>query len=176
MDAEILKTAASAPRLDKLKVRVDPAGRVVKQALYHHDANAIPQPVRELAAQEFPGSTPTRFETEYYAATGRAYEVEVKTQPGRNCEVAATAEGVKLYVECHVDPSVLPPPVAETVRRVAAGAKIIEAEHTIYASGDEEFSIELETPQGEVYVQVRADGTLIGRYRVVPAMIEVPLP
>lgn len=175
LDAEIVTTATTADKLDKLKVRVDADGKIVKQSLYHYDAAVIPKPVRDLAASTFEGSTAVRYETEWYADVGRIYEVEVDTKDGKHCEVAATPDGKLQYTECRIDPTTLPSEVAKTVHDLAGTQEILEAEKKTRADG-EEFTVEIADPGGDLYVRIAADGSLLGKYRRVPGIIEVPVP
>jgi hypothetical protein len=175
LDAEIVETAAAATKVDKMKVRVEDDGQIVKQSLYHFDANAIPKPVRDLAASEYAESTPVRYETEWYADVGRVFEVEVETKDGKHCEVAATADGTKRYTECRIEAAQLPSEVAATVHGIAGEHAILEAEHKVATDG-ESYSVEIDDPAGVLYVKVAADGSVIGKYRQVPGVIEVPVP
>jgi hypothetical protein len=175
LDAEIVETAITAPKLDKMKVRVDATGALVKQSLYHYDATAVPKAIRDLAAQQYPESTPVRYETEWYDDLGRVYEVEVQTKEGKRCEVAATPDGKLQYTECQLDPSELPSDVVATVHAIGGSATVLEAEHK-QRDGSEEYTVELELPSGELYLRIGPDGALLGKYRRVPGIIEVPVP
>ncbi len=175
LDAEIVKTAMTADRLDKVKVRVDADGKMLKQSLYHFDAAAIPKPIRDLAASTYPESTPVSYETEWYVEVGRVYEVEVDTKDGQHCEVAATPDGKLQYTECRIDPSTLPSAVAKTVHDMAGTREILEAEKKARGDG-EEYTVEIADPGGDLYLRIAADGSVIGKYRRVPGIIEVPVP
>jgi hypothetical protein len=174
LDAEIVKTAIVATKVEKMKVRVDAEGGIVKQSLYHDKADALPTAVTELAKTKFPGATVRHYETELYADRGRIYEVEVDHE-GKQCEVAATPAGEEVYVECHIDPASLSAELKATVDRVAPGGKLLEAE-TKKGKDIDEVTVEVESNGRELYVRMKPDGTLIQTLLRIPAVIEVPLP
>ncbi|MCA9712663.1 MAG: DUF1592 domain-containing protein, partial [Myxococcales bacterium] len=157
---------------DELRAAAD--GHLVKQSVYHDDADAIPEPVRALAAQRFPQATITGYETEHYADLGRIYEVEVD-DGGKSCEVAAQADGTEVYTECRIDPTTLDAKVKATVDAVAPGGRILEAETKKGPSVDE-ITVEVQAGDRELYLRIRPDGTLIEALRRIPAIVEVPLP
>jgi hypothetical protein len=174
LDAEIVKTAITATTVEKLKIRVDADGGIVKQSVYHDKADALPAPVLELAKTRFPNATVRHYETELYADRGRVYEVEVD-DGGKACEVAATPEGAEVYVECEVDPGTLSAEVKAGVEKAAPGGKILEAE-TKKGPGIDEITVEVEVGGRELYVRLRSDGSLVQVLRRLPAVVEVPLP
>jgi hypothetical protein len=169
-----VKTAISATTVQKAKIRVDASGGIVKQSLYHDQASAIPAKVLELAKAKFPSGAIRHYESELYADRGRVYEVEVD-DGGTHCEVAATPEGVEVYVECEVDPATLSAEAKATIEKVAPGGKVIEAE-TKKGPELDEITVEVETAGGELYLRLRADGSLVQALRRIPAILEVPLP
>ena len=173
LDAEIVKTASTAPNVEKIKIRLDAQGGVVKQALYHDQADVIPAAVLELAKTRFPKATITGYETELYADRGRVYEVRLD-DGGTECEVAASPEAVELYTECQVDPASLSAAVMATVEQAAPGGKILEAE-TKKGPELDELTVEVEQGGRELYVRMRPDGSLIQVLRRVPAIVEIPL-
>jgi uncharacterized membrane protein YkoI len=175
IDEEIAKAAASAEKVEKMQIRTDATGKIVKQALYHGDAAQIPEPVKKLAEEKFPGGKVLHYETELYADGGRVYEVEVKTKDGKQCEVAADAEGKERYVECRVSEKKMPPEVAKAVKAAAPGAKVLEAEVKTYPDR-EEWSVEVKAKDRELYLRLKPDGTLIDTHLRIPAILEVPLP
>lgn len=172
LDRELVETASRGAI--KMKVRTDATGALVKQSVYHRDQAAIPKPVHELAAKKFPGSKVEYVESELYAEHGRVYEIEVMTADNRKCEVAASAEGVELYEECIVDAATLPAPVADAVGKLYPGAKILEAE-TKKGPKMDEISIEVQVGEGEHYIRIKPDGTLIQRLVRIPAVVEIPI-
>lgn len=174
LDSEIVRTAITASQVDKLKVRVDADGGIVKQSIYHHQADALPAKVLEAAKTRFPNATIRYYETELYADRGRVYEVEVD-DAGKLCELASTPEGAEVYIECEVDPTSLAAELKATVEKQAPGGKIIEAE-TKKGPDVDEVTVEVEHDGRELYVRMRPDGTLIQTLRRIPAIIEVPLP
>lgn len=173
LDAEIVRTAAAAANVQKLKVRVDADGGIVKQSLYHDKADALPAKVIEAAKTRFPNATIRHYETELYADRGRVYEVEVD-DAGKLCELAATPEGAEVYVECEIDPTSLAAELKATVEKQAPGGKILEAE-TKKGPDVDEVTVEVEHDGRELYVRMRSDGTLIQTLRRFPAIIEIPV-
>lgn len=173
LDVELVETATTAPKVEKMRIRVDAQGTVVKQALYHDQASVIPAAVMELAKTRFPKATVIGYETERYADRGRVYEVRVD-DGGTECEVAASPEGVELYTECHVDPASLDAAVMATVEATAPGGKILEAE-TKKGPEIDELTVEVEQGGRELYLRLRPDGSLIQALRRIPAIVEVPL-
>ncbi len=175
LDAEITKTAASAAVVEKMKVRLDGEGNVVKQSLYHGSADAIPEAVRKLAETRFPGAKVTGYETELYADRGRVYEVEVDTTDGKHCELAASPAAEELYTECEVDPATLSDAVKAAIDKAAPGGKLLEAE-TKKGPDLEEITVEVEAGGEEFYLRINTDGSLIQKLRRIPAVVEVPVP
>jgi len=173
LDGELVKTASAGAI--KMKLRTDASGALVKQSVYHRDLAAIPKPVHDLAAQKFPGGKTAQVESELYREHGRVYEVEVTTADGKKCEVAASAEGVELYVECVVDPASLPAPVTAAIAKLYPDAKVLEAE-TKTGPNIDEITVEVQVGDSEHYVRIKPDGTVIERLVRVPAVVEIPLP
>lgn len=174
LDAELIGMAASGSPVVKMKIRTDGSGAIVKQAMYHHEDSAIPAAVRELASKTWPDARVVNYESELYAGTGRAYEVEVDA-PGGQCELSATADGTLLYQECRIDPSALPAALAAKVDELWPGAKVLEAE-TKKGPDVDEVTVEVEHGGREYYVRLKPDATVIQRLVRVPAIVEVPLP
>lgn len=174
LDGELVKLAAAGPA-KKMKIRTDAAGALVKQSVYHADQAAIPKPVHDLAAQKFPGSKVAQVESELYREHGRVYEVEITTADGKKCEVAASAEGSELYVECQADPATLPAPVAAAIAKLYPDAKVLEAE-TKTGPNVDEITVELQIGEGEHYLRMKPDGTVLERLVRIPAIVEIPLP
>jgi len=173
LDNEIVRTAITATKVEKMKVRVDADGGIVKQSLYHGQADALPAKVLEAAKARFPNATVRHYETELYADRGRVYEVEVD-DAGKLCELAATPEGAEVYIECQIDPASLAAELKATVDEQAPGGKLLEAE-TKKGPDIDEVTVEVELDGQELYVRMRPDGTLIQTLRRIPAIIEVPL-
>jgi hypothetical protein len=173
LDGEIVDTAISAKTVHKMKVRVDAEGDIVKQSVYHDLADAIPQPVLDAARARFPDATVLYYESELYADRGRVYEVEVD-DGGKKCELAATPEGVEVYVECEIDPATLSAEILASIEKLAPGGKVLEAE-TKKGPEIDELTVEVEHEGRELYLRMKPDGSLIEGLRRVPAIIEVPL-
>jgi hypothetical protein len=166
--------AAKGPTVERMKLRFDDAGAIVKQAVYHEDKSAIPEPVLALAEKTFPGSRQRRYETEYYADLGQVFEVEVDTADAKMCEVAARPDGELVYTECRLDPRELPEPVSARVSATFPDGKILEAERKSGPKVDE-FTVEVEVGTRQFYLRVAPDGTLIAKLVRVPAIIELPV-
>lgn len=175
LDAELVGLASRAQGVMKIKMRVGPDGTVHKLAVYHHDAAAIPEPVRALAAERFPGAETLYYESELYSDLGRAYEVEIRTAEGKECEVSASADGTLLYEECKVPPDQIDPKVKATVDRLVPGGTVLEVE-TKHGPDRDEVSVEVKAGDVEHYVRTTPDGELIGHTLRIPAIIEVPVP
>ena len=172
LDGELVKTAAAGAI--KMKVRTDVDGVLVKQSVYHHQLAAIPEPVQKLAAARFPGAKTDYVESELYAEHGRVYEIEVTTTDGKHCEIAASADAIELYTECIIAADALPAAVAATVAKLYPGAKVLEAE-TKKGPKIDELTVEIQVGDGEHYLRVAPDGTVIQRLVRIPAIIEIPL-
>lgn len=174
LHGEVLAIARSQARVEKIKLRVDASGAVVKQSIYHGDASAIPSGVASLVEQNNPGATPRAYETEVYAEHGLVHEIEFETTDGQLCELAVEAGDVLLYTECQVDPATLPEPVASRVAEVAPGGKILEAERKT-SDGDEHYTVEVEVDGRELYLHIGSDGALRAKLLRVPAIVEVSI-
>ncbi len=174
LDADITQTAATAKTVEKMKIRLSADGTVLKQSVYHDAADSIPEAVKALASTKFPKATITGYETELYADLGRIYEVEVD-DGGKECELAANAEGTEIYTECKVDPATLSAAAKATIESLAPGGTILEAESKKGPSV-EETTVEVKTGGGELYLRLAPDGSLIQALRRIPAVVEVPLP
>lgn len=176
-DAVLATVASAAPNaqgVDKVEVRLDKSGRVVKQAVYHLDASLVPEPVKATAQREFPDSNVTHYETERYADLGDIYEVEVDTADGRSCEVAAKADGSLIYTECRADPATASPEIIAAIEAAVPGGEIKEYE-VKKGEGIDEVTAEVEAGGQEYYLHLEPDGTLLDKRIRVPALIEVPL-
>jgi metal-sulfur cluster biosynthetic enzyme len=171
---DIIDAVRNAKGVDKFKLRVDENGTLVKQSLYHVDESRVPEPVKALAAKEFAGSKPKKYELEVYSDVGLVYEVEVQTKDGKQCEVSANAEGVLRYKECHIKPKELPKEVAAKVKEAHPKGKIVEVE-TKQGPDIDEITIEVQEAGKEFYVRIKPDGTVIQTLVRVPAVLEVPL-
>ena len=174
MHPAVVRAARQATDVSKMKVRLDAEGNVVKQSVYHGDASLIAEPVRKLAAERFPGATPRRYETEWYAEHGEVHEVEVDTKDGQQCELAAKPDGTELYVECHVAPTALPAAVAQAAADAVPGGKVVEAESKKGPNIDH-FTVEVQLGDVEYYLVISPTGALQHKLRRIPAVVEVPV-
>ena len=169
--------ASAGPKVERMKLRFDADGNLVKQSVYHGDASSIPEAVRALAESTYPGSKATSYETEHYADQGDVFEVELELEDGQRCEVAANAAGDLLYTECRIDASELPAAVKTTIDATVAGATLTEVERKTVGN-TQQYSVELrvEADGREHYLKLDAGGKLLHRYVMVPAVVELPSP
>ncbi|MEM6990508.1 MAG: hypothetical protein AAF721_08425 [Myxococcota bacterium] len=174
LEPAVAKAAAGADVI-KMKIRLDGSGAIVKQSVYHGDKGQIAEPVLALAESKFPGSTPRRYETEWYADLGEVHEVEVDTKDGKKCEVAAKADGTELYVECHETEAALSAAAKKAITDAFPDAKILEVESK-KGPGLDEITVELESGGVEYYFIVKPDGSDARKLRRIPAIVEVPVP
>lgn len=174
IDATLVATARSAPKVDKMKLRVDESGVLSKQALYHHDASVVPQAVKALAEKTFPGSKVVNYETERYGTDPHVFEVEVETTDGKHCEVSASAEGELRYQECRIDPAAIPKEIAAKLAELYPNAKILEAESKV-GPGIDEMTVEVEVQGRELYLRMSKTGDVLSTFVRIPAIVEVPL-
>ena len=170
---DIIAAATSAKGVEKLKLRTDANGAVVKQALYHTDASKVPDAVKALASKEIPGKA-VRYENEVYSDLGQIFEVEIQAKNGKRCEVAAKPDGTLRYKECRVKPKELPVEVTRKLGELHPKGKILEAE-TKKGPEVDEITVELKDGDRELYIRLKADGTVLGTFLRVPAIVEVPL-
>jgi len=173
LDAEIVRTAATAAGVTKLKLEAEADGSLRELSLYHNDATVLPAAVTALLAQQYPGAKIRAYETEFDRAHGRVFEVEVLTTDKRECEYSATPEGQLLYNECHIDPRTLPEAIRAAIPTTIPKAKILEAEKTTYPDGRETYSVEL-SADGKVHELYFERDALIRHALVIPAQLEVP--
>jgi hypothetical protein len=169
----IVRTAAEATDVQTMKIRIGADGRVLKQSVYHGDASAIPEPVRALAQEQFPGAKALRYETEHYADLGAVYEVEVESAEGKLCEVAAKADGSLVYIECQEDPGSASDAIRSAIEAAIPGATIKELE-TKKGPNLDEVSVEVEAGGREYALRMKPDGTVLEKRRRIPAIVEVP--
>ncbi|MCA9637339.1 MAG: PepSY domain-containing protein [Myxococcales bacterium] len=176
LDGDFLRGALSHRGLTKIEIEVRANGEVEELAVYHNDADAIPEPVRARAEERFPGATIERYETELEEGK-KVFEVEVKTADGKECEVEAAANGDLLYVECVADESILSAEQKATIERIVAGGKITEVE-TVERPGDEKPSIGVSVEVGDAThkLDFGPDGALKRHAREIPASLEIELP
>jgi hypothetical protein len=170
---DIMAAATSATGVEKLKLRVDADGAVVKQALYHTDASKVPEAVRSLASKEIPGKA-VRYENEFYAELGAIFEVEVQGKDGKRCEVAAREDGTLRYKECRVKAKELPVEVTRKLGELHPKGKILEAEAKKGPEVDE-VTVEVKDGARTFYIRLQPDGTVIAEYLRIPAIVEVPI-
>lgn len=173
--ASLARNAQGATGVSKIEMRILTDGTVTKHAVYHSDASAVPEAVKAQAQAQFPGSSVTSYETEYYADLGDVFEVEVETVEGMSCEVAATPAGKLLYTECSEDPANTPQAIESAVQTALPGATIKEYE-VKKGEGIDEITVEVEADGREYYLRLLPSGTVLETRVRVPALIEFPLP
>jgi hypothetical protein len=171
---QAIADAAKGSTVQRMKLRFDDAGAIVKQSVYHGDRSGIPQAVLDLAEQTYPGGQTKYYETEHYAEFGQVFEVEVETKDAKMCEVAARPDGELVYTECHIDAAELPEPVTARVSATFPDGKILEAERKSGPETDE-FTVEVEVGARQFYLRIAPDGTLLAKLVRVPAIIEIPV-
>lgn len=176
LDAEIVRAAASVQGVQKLKVEVEPDGRVRYLSLYHNDAAALPEPVTRQVEAQFPGGKILQYESEFVAEHGRLFEVEVETKDQQKCEFSAKPDGAIVYHECHIDPKALPEAVRAAAEKALPGATIKEAEKKTYTGAGDEYELELELAGRGHELYFKPDGTLFRHELVIPAEIEIAVP
>lgn len=173
LDAEIVRAAATAAGVTKLKLEAETDGSLRELSLYHNDAAALPAPVTALLATQYPGATIRAYETEFDRTHGRLFEVEVLTTDKRECEYSATPAGQLIYNECHIDPKTLSEAIRTLISATVPGAKILEAEKTTFPDGRESYSVEL-SADGKVHELYFERDALVRHELVIPAQLEVP--
>jgi hypothetical protein len=173
LDAEIVRSAATAAGVTKIKIEAEADGSLRELSLYHNDAEVLPIAVKDLLAQQYPGAKIRAYETEYDRAHGRVFEVEVLTTDKRECEYSATPAGVLLYNECHIDPKTLSEPIRAAVAKTVPNAKILEAEKKTFPDGREIYSVEF-SADGKVHELYFERDALVSHQLVIPAQVEVP--
>ncbi len=174
LEPAVVEAAMHATHVEKIKIRVDSRGAIVKQAAYHDNAAAVPDIVKTKAGEVYPGSKILHYETEHYRDDGLVHEVEVQTQDGRRCEVSVGPEGVLRYQECRIAAEDLPAAVAAKVAELYPDGRVLEAEIKTTAEGDT-FTIEVDSGGDEFYLSVSPQGALLGVHRRIKAIVELPL-
>lgn len=174
LDGEMIRAAATAQGVERIKIETEADGKVRYLAVTHNDAAALPEPVVELLAKQYPGGKILKYEAEMVDRHGRLFEVEVETQDKQRCEYSAKADGTLVYSECHIDPAALPEKIRADVERAFPGAPIKEAEKKVVVGGEEEFEVELESGGRVHELYFKADGTRFRHELVIPAIVEVP--
>ena len=174
LHAAVAEAAKGAPKVDKMKLRLDASGAIVKQSVYHNDESRIAGPVLETAKKEYPDAKIKHYETEWYADLGDIHEVEVETKDGKHCEVAAKPSGELVYTECEESADSLPDAVKKAVDAAVPGGKILEVE-TKKGEGREEYTVEVESDGTEYYLIIAPDGTMKNKLKRIDAIVEVPV-
>lgn len=175
LDPELVALAVRVGNVERVAMRLGADGSVEKLAIYHGSAEDIPEVVRQLAEERFPGGAVVVYESERYADGARVHEVEVRTADGRECEVAGRDDGSLVYEECEMPAAELPAPVRAAVDRTVAGGEIVEAERK-QGPGIDQYNVEVRVGEGPLqYLRLRPDGELLGHAIQVPATVELPV-
>lgn len=175
LDPELLLLARDAHGVDKVKLRVDKNGQLVKQSVYHADRTRIPAAVLALAGKYEDGMI-AFYETERYQDGQRVFEVEIAPRKGPACELAALEDGTQLYTECKLARKEIPPAVSAAAKKLVPGAKTVEAEKKETADGNVTYSLEVES-KGRVHeIKMTEAGEVTHHYVRVPAFVDVELP
>lgn len=156
VDAELVRAAAAAKGVDRVKIEVEPGGAVRYLSVYHQDEAAIPEPVRKQLDAQYPGAKITRYESEFVADKGRLYEIEVETADKQECEFSARADGSVVYTECHIDAAALPGPVRAAFEKAHPNVALKEVEKKTVTGGGDEYELEFEL-DGRVHGRRRRD-------------------
>jgi len=173
IDPEIASIAHQAQGVYKIKLKLEPSGRVVKVAVYHRDASKVADGLAKAVEEKFPGAKIVAYESEHYLDAGPVHEVEFTTADGRECELSRTASGTDRYVECKITADALPAAVAAAVSAAAPGGQIEEAETKDLADGSKRFHIEVRVGEILHYLVLAPDGKLIGHYLRIPAAVDL---
>jgi len=179
LDSAFVASIARHPTADKIEIEVNADGSVRELALYHNDADKLPEAVRKKAEEVYPGATIKGYESEVEGPDRReVFEVELKTAEGQDCEVEATAAGELIYTECEVEVSTLSEELKAATLEALPGAEIEEVE-VVEHSGDKPKETVVEAKVGEAtHKLVFVDGKLSRHVREIKAELEfdVPIP
>lgn len=173
VDPVFAAAAATYQGVFKIKFYFDAKGLMYKASLYHHDEGKVPEVVRKLAVDRFPGSTVRAYEFEVYADAGPVHEVEVKTADGRECEVSAKPTGEFRYTECQLPLTSMSPAIAKIVAEQVPGGQVVEVEERKEAAGAEEIRIESKVGDVLHYLRFRPTGELLTHTLRFAAEVEV---
>lgn len=174
LDPGIARAATTAQGVAKLEVELGPNGEIEAVALYHMDESQVPEEVRRLASERFPGHTVRQYELEQTAG-GPEIEVELTTSDGRTCEVAGRPDGTFLYQECEIPPAELPAAVRQTAEGAVPGATIREVEKREGGANGELYRIEMEASGAQHYLVVTAAGEVQTHSRVIAGEFQLRL-
>ncbi len=174
LDAEIVAVAIRADGVYRMRVVTDGSGEIQKLAIYHNDAEEIPEAVRTAAQERFPGAEVRNYETEVYADVGRVFEVEVTTAEGRDCEISCRPDGSLVYVECRVPTDEVPAWVLAEATRLLPDGEVVEAE-TKEGPGINEVHLEVRVEELIHYLVFVSEDAPIRHSLRIPATIEIPV-
>lgn len=172
VNGQMVVLGTRLPGVEKLRIRTDAAGKITKLALYHKDATQVPPSILALAAEKLPGAKVLRYETEIYADKGHAFDVEMTSADGKECEVAALADGTFLYSECAIKLDEIPAPAKAAAMALVPRGEIVEAERKKGPAADE-LTIEMKNAGLVHYLRVTPTGDVLWHGLRVPAFVEL---
>ncbi len=179
LDSAFVASISAHPSATKVEIEVEANGWIRELALYHNDADSVPEAVRKRAEEVYPGATIKGYESEVEGPERReVFEVELKTAEGQDCEIEATAAGELIYTECEIEVSALSEELKAAALKVLPGAAIEEVEVVEY-SGDKPKETVVEAKVGEAtHKLVFVNGELSRHIREIKAELEfdIPLP
>jgi hypothetical protein len=175
LDPELVRAAASAEGVEKVHLKAEPDGSIRYFAVYHQDADAIPEPVRKQLDVVYPGARALRYESEFVVPHGRLHEIEVETADKQECELSAQADGAIVYTECHIDPRALPEPVRAAFDRAHPGAAIKQVEKKSVPGAGDEYEVQFEVGGRLHQLLFRPDGAVLRHELRIPAVLTVPV-
>jgi len=149
LDGEFVATISRHKAIDKIELEVAADGNIRELALYHNDAELIPDAVKAKAQEVYPGSTIHSYESELEGPQRRAvFEVELTTAEGQKCEIEATDGGELLYTECEVEVTSLAEELKAAAEKALPDGTIKEVE-VVTPSGDAKPQTVVEMTVGE---------------------------
>ncbi len=173
LDSAFIASISAHPNATKVEIEVHADGSIRELALYHNDADKLPEAVRAKAEEVYPGATIKGYESEVEGPERReVFEVELKTAEGQDCEVEATATGELIYTECEIEVSALSEELKAAALKALPGAAIEEVEVIEY-SGDRPKETVVEAKIGDAtHKLVFIDGELSRHVREIKAELE----
>lgn len=174
LDAELVAVAARADGVYRIRVRASETGEIQKFAVYHGDAEEVPEAVRNAARERFPDAEVRHYESEIYSDLGRVFEVEVMTAEGRECEISCRPDGTMVYVECRVPTEEVPEPALAAAGRLLPEGEVVEAE-TKEGPGIDEVHLEVRVGELIHYLVLQPTGELVRHGLRIPTTIEIPV-
>ena len=173
---ELLTTAQRAGEVEEVRIYIGEDRNPRKIAVYHQAAEIIPESVKAVASEKFPGARIVKYEHEHYADVGLVYEVELETAEGVGVEVSVLKDGTIYYVEEPIAIEALAESSRAKIEEALPGSTIEEVESKKGPSLDL-YSVRVAPKEGGVvrhYFVFDAAGKLLRHSLRYPAYIEVP--